>query len=237
MSGDGVQTDPDKISKIVNWPTPRSTDEVRSFLCFAGYYRRFVSNFSKLAKPTFHWEDAQENTFQALKQALVSPPVLAYPDYSNHFVVQTDASFMGLRAVLYQIDPDRLILYGNNFTVVIENNPLTYVLTSAKLDATGHRWVSELSSHNFNIKYRPGRLNSDADELSRLPTVLVDSMIYLRNPYVLFAGVSRLQLMLKLCACRPMPSPTLILLMTSLIIVIGGDTKQRTRLLVNFLGL
>jgi len=174
VSADGVQTDPDKISKIVNWPSPRSTDEVRSFLGFAGYYRRFVSNLSKLAKPlndlligsiakksrrkpdrtTFHWEDAQENAFRALKQALVSPPVLAYPDYRLKWSITTKFHDY---------------LYGNNFTVVIENNPLTYVLTSAKLDATGHRWVSELSSYNFNIKYRPRRLNSDADQPSRLP--------------------------------------------------------------------
>jgi len=60
-------------------------------------------------------------------------------------------------------------LDGNNFTIVPDNNYLTYVLTSANLDATGHRWISELSSYNFNIKYRSVRLNSDADKFSRLP--------------------------------------------------------------------
>ncbi len=54
-------------------------------------------------------------------------------------------------------------LYGNQFTVFTDNNPLTYVLTSAKLDATGHCWVSELSNFNFDIKYRPGKKNADAD--------------------------------------------------------------------------
>ena len=228
VSADGVRTDPEKISKIVDWPTPSNIDEVRSFLGFSGYYRRFVCNFSKLAKPlhdllvgipakkksrrksdpgTFQWEEAQDKAFQALKQALVSPPVLSYPDYSKPFVLHTDASFLGLGAVLYQPDADGKLhviayasrglkksernypahkleflalkwsittkfhdyLYGNTFTVFTDNNPLTYVLTSAKLDATGHRWVSELSAYNFNIKYRPGRQNSDADQLSRLP--------------------------------------------------------------------
>jgi hypothetical protein len=60
-------------------------------------------------------------------------------------------------------------LFGSTFTVFTGNNPLTYVLTSAKLDATGHRWVSELSAYNFTIKYRPGKNNADADGLSRLP--------------------------------------------------------------------
>ena len=228
VSVDGVRTDPDKLSKIVDWPTPCNIDDVRSFLGFAGYYRRFVCNFSKLAKPlhdllvgvpskkksrgrselgTFQWGDDQEKAFLSLKEALTSPPLLAYPDYAKPFVLHMDASFLGLGAVLYQPDADGKqhvisyasrglkksernypahkleflalkwsittkfhdYLYGNTFTVFTDNNPLTYVLTSAKLDATGHRWVAELSSYNFNIKYRPGRLNADADQLSRLP--------------------------------------------------------------------
>lgn len=60
-------------------------------------------------------------------------------------------------------------LYFQNFTVLTDNNPLTYVLTSAKLDAAGHRWLASLSCYNFSIKYRPGHKNVDADILSRLP--------------------------------------------------------------------
>ena len=59
-------------------------------------------------------------------------------------------------------------LYGANFEVVTDNNPLTYVLTSAKLDASGHRWVAALANYNFSISYRSGKLNMDADRLSRL---------------------------------------------------------------------
>jgi transposase InsO family protein len=60
-------------------------------------------------------------------------------------------------------------LYGNNFMVTTDHNPLTYILTSAKLDATGHRWVAELANYNFKIEYKPGRNNMDADALSRIP--------------------------------------------------------------------
>ena len=61
------------------------------------------------------------------------------------------------------------LLYGNKFEVITDNNPLTYVLSSAKLDATGHRWLASLAAFDFTIKYRPGKNNSDADALSRLP--------------------------------------------------------------------
>ena len=60
-------------------------------------------------------------------------------------------------------------LYRNDFTVYTDNNPLTYILTTAKLDATGHRWVAALAAYNFTLNYRPGKTNVDADALSRIP--------------------------------------------------------------------
>jgi hypothetical protein len=63
-------------------------------------------------------------------------------------------------------------LYGNTFTVLTDNNSLTFVLTSAKLDATGHRWIADVALYNFSIMYRPGSNNADADGLSRLPGLL-----------------------------------------------------------------
>ena len=155
------------------------------------------------------WGKQQEDAFQTLKDKLASPPILGYPRYKEPFELHTDASMMGLGAVLYQQQDGkkRVIayasrglskteknypvhkleflalkwsvtekfhdyLYGNSFTVVTDNNPMTYVLTTAKLDATGHRWIAALSSYNFNIVYRPGTTNADADALSRLPELL-----------------------------------------------------------------
>lgn len=61
------------------------------------------------------------------------------------------------------------LYYAPSFTVYTDNNPLTHVLSTAKLNATGLRWVAKLADYNFNIKYRPGRINNDADTLSRMP--------------------------------------------------------------------
>ena len=69
-------------------------------------------------------------------------------------------------------------LYGNQFAAYTDNNPLTYVLSSACLDATGQRWIAALASFNFNIKYRSGRENTDTDILSRLPGLSSDRGSY-----------------------------------------------------------
>ena len=119
VSSEGIETDPDKIEKIKNWPRPSNSDELRSFIAFAGYYRRFVKDFSKIAKPltdllppTTTRKNAKpkkikewkwhEDTFNNLRTILTSPPVLAYPQFQKPFEIHTDASGKGLGAVLYQ---------------------------------------------------------------------------------------------------------------------------------------
>ncbi len=229
VSGEGIEADPAKIEKVLNWPRPQNAEEVRQFLGFAGYYRRFVANFSRLARPltdimpstasktkrkskppprSWHWGTEQEEAFLSLKRILTSPPVLCFPDFARPFELHVDASQKGLGAVLCQ-EQDGLkrvvyfasrvlgkteqnypahkleflalkwavtekfldYLYGQKFTVCTDNNPLTYVLTSAKLDAAGHRWLAALSSFDFDITYRPGKgANADADAMSRHPT-------------------------------------------------------------------
>lgn len=94
-----------------NWPAPQSTKDLRSFLGLAGYYRKFVKNFGIISKPLtnllkkheqFIWTSVHEEAFNALKSALVSAPVLALPDFTQQFIVETDASDKGVGAVLQQ---------------------------------------------------------------------------------------------------------------------------------------
>lgn len=111
LSSARVATYSSKIAIVKNWPIPSSVKKLRSFLGMAGYYRRFVQNFGAIAKPLtellkkgqlFVWTVNHEESFNALKQALVTAPVLALPNFDKSFVVQTDASEKGIGVVLHQ---------------------------------------------------------------------------------------------------------------------------------------
>ena len=237
LSKDGISPNPEKIQKVKDWPVPTNAKEVHSFLGLASYYRRFVPQFAKWANPLhdlirpiatkksrhrirlpplqpnlpmFQWTDLHQESFEKLKLALTSAPVLAYPDYSKPFLLETDASLKGLGAVLSQEDNDghtRVISYvsrtlkpyeksmrnyssaklellalkwsvckkfrdyliGSKFTVLTDNNPLTYVCTS-RLGMSQIRWLSDLALFDFEIKYRVGKSNQVADALSRQPS-------------------------------------------------------------------
>ena len=90
------------------------------------------------------------------------------PCRKNYHLHSGKLEFLALKWSITEQFRDYLY-YSPKFTVFTDNNPLTYILTTAKLNATGLRWVGELSDFNFDIKYRPGRSNTDADSLSRLP--------------------------------------------------------------------
>ena len=229
VSEEGIEIDPSKTDKVTNWPKLQTPEDVRRFLGFVGYYRRYIKNFSLVSRPltdlmpthnkkhqksksktkkTWTWENKQNQAFETLKDRLVTSPILGYTNYSLPYELHTDVPGDALGAVLYQeqegmkrvisyasrglnkaeknypphkreflalkwsiCDKFKDYLYGQRFTVLTDNNPVTYVLTTAKLDATGHRWLVALSTFNFDIKYRPGKNNADADALSRLPAV------------------------------------------------------------------
>ena len=90
------------------------------------------------------------------------------PAERNYHLHSGKLEFLALKWAVCEQFRDYLY-YAPSFTVYTDNNPLTYVLSTAKLNSTGHRWVSELADYNFDIKYRPGKVNKDADTLSRLP--------------------------------------------------------------------
>ena len=120
ISVEGVSVDPQKIEAVVNWKPPKNVSEVRSFLGLAGYYRKFVEGFSKIAAPLtkltrkdvkYDWVDACQKSFDELKGRLTSTPVLALPNGRDGFVVYSDASRQGLGCVLMQ--NDRVIVYAS----------------------------------------------------------------------------------------------------------------------------
>ena len=131
ISSAGIETDPDKINKVLHWPRPSDRNELRKFLGFAGYYRKFIRGFASVAKPLYellsgiprskkkgsknqqaslpiwHWGEAQENAFSSLKTALTTPPVLGFTDYTLPFELHIDASRTGLSGILYQTQNGR----------------------------------------------------------------------------------------------------------------------------------
>ena len=111
VSAKGIRVDPAKVEAIVNWKSPRSVIEVRSFLGLVGYYRRFVKGFSVIASPVtkllrkgmrFKWNDKCQASFEQLKEMLVEAPVLTQPTPGKKYVMYSDASKNGLGCVLMQ---------------------------------------------------------------------------------------------------------------------------------------
>lgn len=234
ISAQGIHPDPEKISALTEWPLPKTVRDLRAFLGFAGYYRRFVEGYSQIVKPlnallqgefstrgrstssyrvrskaqslAGKWNDECQVAFDTIIQKLTTAPVLGFADWKLPYILHTDASVTGIGAALYQVQDGKTrviayasrglskseknypvhkleylalkwavcekfhdFLYGTKFTVLTDNNPLVYVLTTAKLDAAGHRWLAALSMYDFDIKYRAGKTNVDADGLSRRP--------------------------------------------------------------------
>lgn len=109
----GIQTDPEKVESIVNWPTPKTIRQVRGFLGLAGWYRRFIENFSSItfpisetlsSKQKFKWTPEAQNSFTTIKDLLTTAPILSNPDFSKKFYLHCDASDYGIGAVLVQLD-------------------------------------------------------------------------------------------------------------------------------------
>lgn len=239
VSKHGIYTSPKIVEAVKEFPRPKSEKDLYSFLGLAGFYRKFIPNFAQIAAPLTkllsgffkkhpkarsvprttdtpwdeRWQIAQQEAFESLKAKLTSAPVLAFPDFSLPFVVEVDASLLGLGAVLSQVQFGKKVviayasrslkpnertmkdysslkleflalfwsvtqkfkeyLYGSEFVVYTDNNPLSYVLKT-KNSAVNMRWLSQLADYNFEIRYKSGRTNLNADALSRYPVDLED---------------------------------------------------------------
>ncbi|KAL4018245.1 hypothetical protein IC575_021835 [Cucumis melo] len=158
VSKAGVSVDSAKIEAVTDWTRPSTVSEVRSFLGLAGYYRRFVENFSRIATPLtqltrkgapFVWSKACEDSFQNLKQKLVTAPVLTVPDGSGSFVIYSDASKKGLGCVLMQ--QGKVVAYASRQLKSHEQNYPTHDLELAAVVFALKIWRHYLYGEKIQI--------------------------------------------------------------------------------------
>ncbi|KAD6796172.1 hypothetical protein E3N88_07068 [Mikania micrantha] len=201
ISQEGLAVDPDKIKAIQQWPIPRNVKEVRGFLGLSGYYRHFISGYATLAGPLtdllkkemFLWTSKCTAAFNQLKQLLSSTPRL--PDFSKPFTMETDASGVGIGAVLSQdkqpiaffsqklgprmqhastyqremfaitqaVAKWRQYLLGRKFIILTDQESLKNLKDQVIQTPDQHKWLGKLLGFDFDILYRPGRLNTAAE--------------------------------------------------------------------------
>ncbi|WVZ89884.1 hypothetical protein U9M48_036233 [Paspalum notatum var. saurae] len=166
----GIEVDSSKIAAIQEWPTPTTVTQIRSFLGLAGFYRRFVRDFSSIAAPLheltkkdvpFAWSDSQEVAFSTLKDKLTHAPLLQLPDFNKVFELECDASGIGLGAVLLQ--EGKPVAY---FSEKLSGASLKYSTYDKELYAlvrTLHTWQHYLWHREFII-------HSDHEALKHIRT-------------------------------------------------------------------
>ncbi|GJV79692.1 putative reverse transcriptase domain-containing protein [Tanacetum coccineum] len=150
--------------------------EIRQFLGLAGYYRRFIEGFSKIAKSMtkltqkgfkVDWGEKEQNAFHLIKQKLCNAPILALPEGSEDFVGISDASTQELGSVVFALKIWRHYLYGTRCTVFTTHKSLQHILNQKELNMRQRRWLELLSDYDCDIRYHPEKANIVADALRR----------------------------------------------------------------------
>ena len=158
ISNEGIAVDPSKVQEVMDWKPPTSVHQIRSFLGLAGYYRRFIPDFSRIAKPMtellkkgvkFVWDEKCEKAFHTLREQLTTAPVLAQPDNTKSFDVYCDASGTGLGCVLMQ--DNRVIAYASRALRPHEQNYPTHDLELAAVIHALKIWRHYLMGTHCNI--------------------------------------------------------------------------------------
>ncbi|WVZ81168.1 hypothetical protein U9M48_028579 [Paspalum notatum var. saurae] len=196
LSEKGVAVDPSKVECVLNWKQPKTVTEIRSFLGLAGYYRRFIKDFSKMAKPMtsltkknakYSWSPNCEDAFQT--QHDVTKPFDVYCDasgnglgcvlmqegrvvaYASRQLRKHEANYpthdLELAAVVHALKIWRHYLIGNTCHIYTDHKSLKYILTQPELNMRQRRWLELIKDYDLEIHYHPGKANVVADALSR----------------------------------------------------------------------
>jgi hypothetical protein len=174
VSAGGVGPDPEKIEAMVNWPVPTHIKKLRGFLGLTGFYRKFIHNYATIAAPltallkkdSFCWNDAAQNAFEQLKVAMTQAPVLALPNFEEPFEIETDASGLGMGAVLCQ-QGHPICFYSNKFCPKLLNSS-TYVRELCAITSAVKKWRPYLLERKFVI-------HTDQRSLRELMTQIVQT--------------------------------------------------------------
>ncbi len=163
VSGEGVSPDPRNLNKVENWPKPTNQTQVRGFCSLASYYRRFIKNFSEIAKPLnkltqkdvpFVWDSDCEKAFNTLKHSLTSSPIVCHPNYSSPWLLYTDASNDSIGSVLAQKGDDgkeRVIAYFSAALNKTEKKWSTFDREFYAIIASVRRFKHYLRDSKFTI--------------------------------------------------------------------------------------
>jgi len=221
VTADGVKPNPNKISAVQNFPIPKTQKDIKAFLGLIGYYRRFIKNFAKITKPLtvclkknakIKISSEFINSFEHCKNLLINAPILKYPDFTQEFILTTDASNFAIGAVLSQgsVPYDRPVafasrtlndtetkystiekellaivwackyfrpyLFGRKFKIYCDHKPLAYLFKMKEPNTKILRWKLKLEEYDYEIIYKKGTHNTNADALSRIPKIDLNAL-------------------------------------------------------------
>ena len=158
MSASSVSVDPEKVEVVMSWERPKSVFKIRSFLGLAGYYKRFIEDFSRLVAPMtrltrkevkFEWNDLCEKALQELKRRLTSAPILIVPERGQRYIVYCDALKTRLGGVLMQ--SERVVAYGSRQLKNHEQNYPTHGMELAAIVFALKIWRHYLYGEQFKV--------------------------------------------------------------------------------------